>query len=400
MTHPKMTAKEDALALLFQNWSTPIQTEMVAIENACGRILAENQYSEITFPVCRASDADGVAVVGSRFENTMPDTQSWKIGTDYVRADTGDDFPDTFDTVIPIERVLFDELGRISFSADTTVRPGQCVSQRGSYLSEGVLLMRANQPIRPMDIGAFIMGGKKQVPVYKLPRVAFIPTGSELIPAGTVPQRGENIDSNSLMIKAMLTEMGADTILFPIVKDKLSDLEQTLDQALAQADIILINGGSSKGSEDYNVELMRKRGKVLVHRVSFGPGMPICIALVNDKPVIIIPGPPIGAINCMDWCVRPILSRFCHVPEKPAQRITGVLTAEIHCPPHMEFRIMLNVRRSPEDGFKITPVNYQTATIPDLLSANAWFVSKIGESYFPADTVIEAELLRGEEFLN
>ena len=89
--------------------------------------------------------------------------------------------------------------------------------------------------------------------VYRKPRVAFLPTGSELVPLGAPVGRGQNIDSNSVLAQAMLTEMGAEPLCYPIVPDQPEALAEALEQALQAADVVLLNGGSSKGAEDYQL---------------------------------------------------------------------------------------------------------------------------------------------------
>ena len=107
------TTKEEALSLVFSKWHPNIQTETVRIENAFNRVIAKQYYSAHNVPVVRSSCMDGIAVKSERFTNGMPDTSNWVKGIDYVRADTGDDFPDEFDAVIKIEYVRFLDNGGI-----------------------------------------------------------------------------------------------------------------------------------------------------------------------------------------------------------------------------------------------------------------------------------------------
>ena len=162
-------------------------------------------------------------------------------------ADTGDDFPDEYDAVIRIEEVSFREDGTPAFSCDTPVAPGTGVRPAGSTIRKGDLLIQANQVIRPTDLSALAMGGAQRVPVWKRPVVAFLPTGSELIAWDKTPKRGDNIDSNSLMVAEMVKAMGAEVISYPIVADVLESLHDVLHDALAKADLVIINGGSSIG---------------------------------------------------------------------------------------------------------------------------------------------------------
>ena len=122
--------KQEFLDSLFNKWYPEPQTEIIPVEQAKGRILAENQYAKYDFPVYRASQMDGIAVRSSDFVNGMPDTSSWKEGVDYVRADTGDDFDDAFDAVIMIEQVEFREQGGLVLHLEPGQQIGRIVKRR------------------------------------------------------------------------------------------------------------------------------------------------------------------------------------------------------------------------------------------------------------------------------
>ncbi|WP_241963721.1 hypothetical protein [Gordonibacter sp. 28C] len=202
-------SREEALADFFAAWEpspTATATELVSLDEAVGRVTARDLVSENTLPVVRASSCDGIAVKSAAFANGLPDTGTWRLGEDYVRADTGDDFPDDYDAVVMIEKAALQPDGSVVLDDDVQVAPGTNVRPAGSTIKEGTPLMKAGLPIRPTDLAALAMGGATLVPVRRKPRVAFIPTGSELVPAGIKPRRGQNVDTNSLMVKHMLLE--------------------------------------------------------------------------------------------------------------------------------------------------------------------------------------------------
>ena len=127
-------SREEALADFFAAWEPARSVEYVALDDAVGRVLACDLASTNTLPVVRASSFDGIAVKSAAFANGMPDTSSWKPGVDYVRADTGDDFPDAFDAVVMIEKAVVREDGSVTFDDDVTVEPGSGVRPAGSTL--------------------------------------------------------------------------------------------------------------------------------------------------------------------------------------------------------------------------------------------------------------------------
>lgn len=225
-----------------------------------------------------------------------------------------------------IEHVKLKENGAVElkYPLPMPVKPGSMTRPAGSTIKKGDLILKQGSRIRPTDLAALAMGDYALVPVVKKPVVAMIPTGSELIAPGRGPKRGENIDTNSFMVTAQLKELGADVITFPIIRDEREELAAVLEKALMQADLVVINGGSSKGSEDFNVHLLEEKGQVICHEVAAVPGRPVTLALVGHKPVVNVPGPTLAAYFVTDWCLRAMISRWLGVSGQ-RRRITGVL---------------------------------------------------------------------------
>ncbi|MDR0818824.1 MAG: molybdopterin molybdenumtransferase MoeA, partial [Oscillospiraceae bacterium] len=246
----------DVLKKLFEVWKPNATTETIPMERSVGRILAADVRSVNTLPVVRSSGRDGYAVRSADFANGHPDTSAWTLGADYIRADTGDDFDDAFDAVVKVENAHFDENNHFRVNDGIEVKSGLDVNGRGSQIKEGDLILAKGFPIRGYDLGSFAQGGVTEVTVVSKPKVIFIPTGNELIPAGQKPERGQNIDSNSVLVKQMLTELGADVKCTPIISDNVVDLETSLDAAVKDADIVILNGGTSKGLDDHNAEIL------------------------------------------------------------------------------------------------------------------------------------------------
>ena len=354
--------RKEALERLFALWEPPLTIETVPLEDACGRITAENLYSRLTLPLVRSSNGDGIAVSSAAFAAGPPDTSAWVLGKEYVRADTGDDFDDRFDAVIMIESVGFDPDGSISLPPDLTVVPGLNISGAGNSVGEGELLLEKALPLRAYDLSALALGGLREVPVVKKPLVAFIPTGSELIPPGQIPERGQNIDTNSLLVRNMLLEMGAEPLILPIVKDDPELLKKALDQALDAADVVIINGGSSKGAEDYNARLLAEQGRLICHGVNAAPGRPLCIAVIGQKPVVNLAGPMVAAYYGMDWCIRGIVCRILHIPLPERRTVTATLQEDIFpgrtLPDSFEFLSRVRLTRT-EEGYQAWPVPFR-----------------------------------------
>lgn len=390
--------RNEALELIFSHWRPEPKTEEIPLGEAYGRVLARDYYSLHNIPVVRASAMDGVAVMSERFKDGVPDASDWKLGEDYVRADTGDDFDDKFDAVIRIEDVELLPGGGLKIKNDIAVTPGAAVRGSGSSLKTGAKLTNKGLPLRGTDLAALAMGGIETVEVYKGPRVAFIPTGSELIPAGAPLKRGCNYDTNSIIAENMLREMGAEPVRFPIVKDDKALLKESLDKALSDCDVVIINGGSSKGDEDFNTRLLEQQGKLLFHWVAAGPGRPISIAICAGKPVINLAGPSVGMFFGMDWCVRAVVSSFLGLPSAKRETVRATLAADLRCAPRFDFLNFVEVYRS-GGKYYVQPRERGKADMASTLISNALFVSPAGESSYPAGTEIEVELLRNAAYI-
>ena len=395
----KLPMRKEVLNRIFSEWDIHTDVEEISVEDALGRIPAEDVFSKNTIPVVRTSALDGIAVHSDRFADGTPDTSDWKYGEDFVRADTGDDFPDEFDAVLRIEFVDIDKDNKVKIVRDTEVRPGTGVRPVGSVISGGEKVVDKHRALTPLDLSALVMGGISVIKVYRKPKVAFIPTGNELIDPGKTPGRGETVNSNSILAKNLLIQMGAEPIVFPIVKDNKNNLEPVLKDAQSQADLVIINGGSSMGGEDFNAQFLEENGRILAHGVAAGPGKPVCAAVLDGKPVINIPGPPIALFYVMDWCIKPLISRILHIPTPERPKLEGILADDMWTPKKNEKLSMINIGRNPENEFEIRPFLQGKNTVAENLRADAIYVSSYEGGEIKAGEKIEVELLRGPEYL-
>ena len=304
-------ATEDVL----RAWEFEREVETVEVPDALGRIAAADVESLNTLPNKLTSNMDGIAVYFRDFEDGRPDTSAWRRGVDWQFCNTGIGMPGDFDTAIRIEDVeVSDDDAHVTIIRLPEHR-GQATTPVGARLEEGDVLVRAGERLTPALLSVLNMGGHTQVNVVKRPVVAFIPTGNELVDAGKPLDPGKNVESNAVMVCAKLAEWGAEALRFPIIPDDWDRLEAALSDAAARADIVVINAGSSKGSDDFTCEILEKRGRILHHMLAQGPGRHCSAAILDGTPVIGISGPPMGAEFTTDWMVKPLVDRYLGVPE-------------------------------------------------------------------------------------
>jgi molybdopterin molybdotransferase/putative molybdopterin biosynthesis protein len=317
------------------------------------------------------------------------------LGKDFVRADTGDDFPDKFDAVIPIEKVSIGTNGKgMQLDQDVRVEKGMSIRPMGSSVQEGQLLINAHHRLNATDLAVLAMGNIAEVPVYRQPVVAFIPTGTELVAPGSSISRGVNIESNSYMAKPLLEEYGAKVKVYPIVRDEPLTLEEMLSRAVEVCDLILLNGGSSKGEEDYALRLLEKKGKVLFHWTQCGPGRPAAMADYLGKPVIVVPGPPYGCLNVLQWLIHPIIAYLIGLPKASAYTVKAILMEAIESPRSISFLLGANITRNDEGKIEAHLINFKRYGALTCLAAGGFLHTIPGQTPWKAGDEIEVTLLR------
>lgn len=303
-------SREKAVELMLAACDFDQKAEVLPIEQAIGRVLADDVYAKLDMPNCLTCLMDSVAVHYDDFENGMPDTTGWQRGVQWEFANTGIGMPEGFDTAIVIEHVqLSDDLSQISFDAAPSKRFAG-TREKGSKMKEGELLIWGGTVLTPYLAAHAASGGNAEVSVVVKPRVAFIPTGNELVPVGAELPRGKNFETNSLLIRGKIEQWGGEAIVYDIVPDDPELLRAAILRACDEADIVVMNAGSSKGSDDYNIEVLEELGQVLYHETNHGPGHHSSGSVVNGTPVVGISGPPNGAMFTTDFYLKPLIQRF------------------------------------------------------------------------------------------
>ena len=390
----------EIVKLLLDNWTPARETEYVPVQESLGRVAAKAVRSHNTLPVSRISGADGIAVRSADFKDGIPDTSAWLKNVNFAQADTGDDIPDEFDTVIPVEEICFDDNGKLGFTEEFEYEKNSYVRPAGCMIQNGGAIVSANTRLTPMLLSALALGGLYQIHVLRRPKVVYIPTGNELIPVGQKPMRGQHIETNGLMVSALLKEYGAEAVCFPIIRDDPASLEATLNIALASADIVLINGGSSKGVDDFNARMLKSHADIFYHGVKCAPGRPVAVSLINGKPVINLPGPPLATFLAMEWCVRALVYHWHGLPFPERQTVKARLESPIRKPAEFaeyEFIIRLVISRN-GNGYAAKPVG-PLSQLAALTVPNALFVVPVGVSGYNEGDEIDAGLLCGTEYL-
>lgn len=307
-----------AVESLLERCSWERATETVPLEDAVGRVLATTLCALHDLPTKPVSNMDAIAVRFDDVAGKELDVAAWERGRDFQFCNTGVAMPDGFDTAIAIENVEFGESDEITALLHIPEMRGEAVSPVGSALEKGCELVSAGTVLGPVHVALLAQGGHTAVEVVRKPRVTFIPTGNELVDPCAEPPAGKNIDCNSANIVAKLAGWGAEVQRHPIVADQWDALKEALDEATEAADIVVINAGSSKGSDDYTCEILEKYGEVLYHETDTAPGKHTSGSILNGTPVVGISGPPVAADLNIEMFAKPLIDDFLlGAPQEP-----------------------------------------------------------------------------------
>lgn len=295
-----------------------IQDEEIAVQQAQGRITAEPVRARKSSPHYPASAMDGIAV---RSRDTREASETSPVllhrDRDFVEVDTGDPVPGEFDAVIMIEDVNYKDENTAEVIVPAV--PWQHVRSVGEDLIASQMIIPAFFPVGPFEIGSLLTAGVNRIRVIKKPRVAIIPTGTEIVePGQETMQAGEITESNSRMLAGLCENWGALPLRQPIVRDDREALREAITQAAAQADMVIVCSGSSAGREDFTAEVIGELGEVLLHGLATRPGKPAIVGVIDLKPVLGVPGYPVSAALVFDLIGRPLIYALQGVtPPKP-----------------------------------------------------------------------------------
>ncbi len=300
--------------------------EKIPTVSALSRATARPIPARISVPHYHGAAMDGIAVM-ARDTFGASDARPKRLvsGVNAFAVDTGDPLPPNTDAVIMIENAQLVGAGEIEIRA--AVFPWRDVRKVGEDIVAGELLLPQSHRLRPADLGALLAAGVPEVSVYAPPAVWIQPTGSELVPASTAPvPAGKIVEFNSTILSGMVRECGGEPLSQPIMADDYDTLKAMLLRAAqSRADLILVNAGSSAGSEDYTASLIGELGKVLVHGVAMMPGKPVVLGFIGEKPVIGVPGYPVSAVLAFEEFARPLLYGLQGLPCPAFPEVQAVL---------------------------------------------------------------------------
>jgi molybdopterin molybdotransferase len=286
--------------------------EQVPLRQAAGRVLAGDVTAPVPVPAFDRAAMDGYALRGG--ETFGADTYNpldfavvgealparpWPGRIDSgqaVRIMTGAPLPDGADAVLPAEAAEEDANGRLLVREP--VAPGRHVGRRGEDVEQGRIIFQDGRMLRPQDVGVLASLGVSPVPVVCQPAVVILVTGDELLPCGSRPAGYRIVDSNSVMLEALVRRDGGTVRATRLLPDRREAVRDSLWEN--DADVLLISGGSSVGVEDYAPQVLAELGERTIHGVALRPASPTGIGFIGGRVVFLLPGNPVSCLCAYD----------------------------------------------------------------------------------------------------
>ncbi|EIG61498.1 molybdopterin biosynthesis protein [Bradyrhizobium canariense] len=405
----KILSREEALAR-FEAALFPraLSSETRKLGAALGASLAEDITAPIDVPPFDRSNVDGFAVrsadlatagegapvrLGLNGETihcgTVPAVQV-AAGTATPIA-TGGPLPRGADAVIMVEHTQ--PAGSGAIDVRRAASPGQFISYAGSDIARGEALLRAGTIIGSREVGMLAACGIAEVSVVRKPRVAVISTGDELVQPGEVLAPAAIYDTNGAIVTAAIDENGGEAVFLGAIPDDEAQLEAAMRGALADADMLVLSGGTSKGAGDLSHRIIGRLGQpgIIAHGIALKPGKPLCLAVCDGKPVVILPGFPTSAMFTFHDMIVPVLRKMAGLPPRSDAKVNATVPVRIASELGRTEFVMVSLVEG-KDGLIAYPSGKGSGAITSFAQADGFLRIDALADKMPAGTEAEVTL--------
>ncbi|GGM55441.1 molybdopterin molybdotransferase [Halarchaeum rubridurum] len=344
------TRVAEARATLREAVTTHGRTETIPVARAAGRTLAAPTRAGRAVPGYERAAMDGYAVraadtFGASERDPAVLRAADSMGSNAaVRVHTGSELPEGADAVVMIEAVE-------EYGDDVEVLDGVAVGENVGAADEDVAadqrLHDAGHRLRPSDLGLLKASDVREVEVYDPPEVAVIPTGEELVQAD--PEPGEMIETNGLTVSRLAESWGATARYRDVVTDDADALREAV-AGDCDADVVVTTGGSSVGERDLTPDVVADLGRLVFHGVALKPGHPVAAGVVDDTPVLCLPGYPVACIVNAVQFLRPVLKDAGGMPVPAFPSVEAELSGKLRSEPGVRTYARVTLDREGGEG--------------------------------------------------
>ncbi len=389
----------------------PLAGETVPLAAALTRVLAHDVVAAVDAPPFDRSNVDGFALraadtAGAGDGNpkifrlnaeviACGDAPALEVmrGTATAIA-TGGVIPRGADAVVMIEQTELIEQGAPAIELRRAAAPGQFISYAGSDIARGETLLRRGARIGSREIGMLAACGLAQVEVVRKPKVAVLSTGDELVAPGAPLKPAGVYDSNGAIIAAAISEAGGEPLSMGAFPDDEAALEKAVRAALKQSDMVVLSGGTSKGAGDLSHTIVSKLGSpgILVHGVALKPGKPLCLGVIGDKPIVVLPGFPTSAIFTFHAFVAPVIRARAGLPPEAAETLTARVPVRVASELGRREFVLVSLIES-EDGPVAFPTGKGSGSVTSFSQADGFLAIDALASSLDAGSIVDVTLI-------
>jgi len=304
---------------------------------------------------------------------------------------TGGPVPRGADAVIMVEHTQPRSDGTIEVRRAAS--PGQFIAYAGSDIAERETLLRAGTVIGSREIGMLAACGIARVAVVRKPRVAVLSTGDELVQPGALLRPAAIYDTNGAIVTAAVSENGGDASLLGAFPDDEATLDKVLRQAIADYDMVILSGGTSKGEGDLSHRIIGRLGApgIVAHGVALKPGKPLCLAVCDGTPVVVLPGFPTSAMFTFHDMIVPVLRRMAGLPPRADAQVSATAPVRIASELGRTEFVMVSLVAG-ADGLIAYPSGKGSGAITSFAQADGFLKIDALADHMPAGTTTEVTL--------